>query len=458
MTEDPIVIIGAGPTGLGAAHRLHESGHAQWLLLESDHEVGGLAGSVTDAAGFTWDYGGHVVFSHYLSFSRLLNDILGPDRWLEHERTCYIRACERWIPYPFQNNLHRLPPEERAECIAGLVQAAVERRDAPYATFADFLVRTMGPGITRLFMRPYNSKVWGYDPSELAADWIAERVAVPDPVIAVRNLALGRDDCAWGPNQVFRFPRLGGTGAIWRALVALLPAERVRCGARVASLDAAAHRLTLASGETYRYSALISTMPLDLLADMVGGPLREPGARLVHSSTHVVGIGLRGRPAPEHAATCWMYFPEPICPSYRVTHFSHYSPYNVPDINHHWSLLCETTESPQRPIDANTIIDQTVAGLRAVGLIGTADIVCNTWHRRVERAYPTPTLQRNAVLGRLLPALRQDGILSRGRFGAWCYEIGNMDHSFAQGHEAADHLLHGGAEGTLAGALPADCY
>ncbi|TMC10030.1 MAG: FAD-dependent oxidoreductase, partial [Chloroflexi bacterium] len=60
-----IVIIGAGPTGLGAAYRLQELGYTNWAVYERSSFVGGLASSQTDAAGFTYDIGGHVMFSHY---------------------------------------------------------------------------------------------------------------------------------------------------------------------------------------------------------------------------------------------------------------------------------------------------------------------------------------------------------------------------------------------------------
>ena len=86
MSEERIVIIGAGPTGLGAAWRLNELGHANWLLLEQGTEAGGLSASVVDDKGFTWDLGGHVQFSHYDYFDRLMDDLLGPDGWLSHER------------------------------------------------------------------------------------------------------------------------------------------------------------------------------------------------------------------------------------------------------------------------------------------------------------------------------------------------------------------------------------
>jgi hypothetical protein len=39
-------------------------------------------------------------------------------------------------------------------------------------------------------------------------------------------------------------------------------------------------------------------------------------------------------------------------------------------------------------------------------------------------------------------------VYSRGRFGAWRYEIGNTDHSVMMGVELADKLVAGKAERT----------
>jgi hypothetical protein len=75
--------------------------------------------------------------------------------------------------------------------------------------------------------------------------------------------------------------------------------------------------------------------------------------------------------------------------------------------------------------------------------------VAHTWYHRAEYAYPIPTLSRDGIVNSLLPDLMRSGILSRGRFGAWLYEVGNMDHSFMQGFEAAAHVLFGAPELTV---------
>ena len=67
-------IIGAGPTGLGAARRLSELGAHSFVALEKNAHPGGLSASFQDANGYTWDIGGHVVFSHYEYFDRLLDE------------------------------------------------------------------------------------------------------------------------------------------------------------------------------------------------------------------------------------------------------------------------------------------------------------------------------------------------------------------------------------------------
>jgi hypothetical protein len=143
-----------------------------------------------------------------------------------------------------------------------------------------------------------------------------------------------------------------------------------------------------------------------------------------------------------------MYFPENDCPFYRVTLFSNYSPENVPDIGKYWSLMAEVSESPHKPVNRETLIEDVVRGMQNTRLIDTSHTIASTWQHTVKYGYPTPSLERDDALQKLLPELEQLGIYSRGRFGGWKYEVSNQDHSLMQGVELINRLLLGVPEVT----------
>ena len=453
MSADPrIVIIGAGATGIGAAWRLHELGYSNWLMVEASDHAGGLASSVTDSSGFTWDLGGHVLFSHYPYFDRAMDTALGA-AWVEHIREAWVWIRDRWVPYPFQNNVWRLPPDDLIACINGLIDLRSAAAPPP-ASFREWLLASFGTGICDVFMLPYNRKVWAYDPSRLDVGWMGERVATVDVKRVLANLVLRRDDVSWGPNATFRFPLHGGTGAIWRALAGKLPARHIQFERTVSAVDLDQKRINMTDGEAIRYDYLVSTMALDdLLRSLVGRPeLTAAASQFVYSSSHIVGVGLKGSPPDDLRTKCWIYFPEDRVPFYRATVFSNYSPNNVPTSSPHWSLMGEVSESPDKPVTSSTVVADVIAGFLSCRFIDPASVV-TTWHRRLEHGYPTPWLGRDAVLTPIEHELRAAGVFSRGRFGAWKYEVSNQDHSFMQGVETVNHLLQGEGERTYYGEM-----
>jgi protoporphyrinogen oxidase len=286
--------------------------------------------------------------------------------------------------------------------------------------------------------------------------WIADRVALVSLDRILDNMRRGRDDVSWGPNRQFRFPVRGGTGAVWRALGERL--SRAHGGSvlpahRLASLDTTRHLAHFENGRSIHYERLLSTAPLDDLVKMSDGCeyLRAAVDGLHRTAVHVLGVALHGAPTETIAHRCWMYFPQTDCPFHRVTTFSRYSPFNVPDQSRYWSLLVEVSE-PSAPSDgaadgspAEAVLDALVRNR----LIASRDQVHHVWHARLEHGYPVPTLQREASLRVILPALEAVDVYSRGRFGAWRYEVSNQDHSFAQGVELVDRWLTGSAERTL---------
>jgi len=440
-----IVIIGAGPTGIGAAYRLKKLGYTNFKILEAENHAGGLASSFTDDHGFTWDIGGHVQFSHYDYFDTAMVEALGEDGWLNHERESWVWMANRFVPYPFQNNLRYLPADLMAKAVRGLANRP-PRTPSPNQDFGTWIMQVFGEGIRDIFMSPYNFKVWAYPPERLWAGWVGERVAVVDMARVLENIFLEKDDVSWGPNNTFQFPKYGGTGAIWRSLAKQIGDDYFQLNTRVQQIDWKKRQLTTQDGEQIEYDHLFSTLPLDTLGQMLTPTLetvRDSSSQLLRSHSHIIGVGLKGEMPPKLAKKCWMYFPENDCPFYRVTVFSHYSPNNVPEpeTGKYWSLMTETSESGVKPVNRDTVIEETIQGLLNTGLIHSRDQVTHTWMYTAEHGYPTPSLERNNLLKTIEPALKKAGVVSRGRFGAWKYEVSNQDHSFMQGVEWVNHLL-----------------
>ena len=442
-----LLILGAGPTGLGAALRAEESGLCNITLLEASDRPGGLAASYQDAAGFIWDLGSHLQFSHYEKFDEILDRALpDADDWLWHKRSTWVRLRDRFVPYPFQLNLHRLPPDDKWRCALGLwkIQATRQR----VHTFADWIETTFGEGIAEVFLVPYNEKLWATPLDQMSADWIAERVAVPDWESVLKSLCLGEDSTSWGPNATFRYPRRGGTGALWRAVANLLPENTIRYHQQAVRINSQRQQVWTQTGHCYPYDWLISTLPLDRLLSLIDDQEPAPSAsELVHTSIDVVGLGVMGLVPPALRGKCWVYFPDRNIGFYRATVMSNLSRHTVPYENA-WSLMLEIP-SHEAGEDDPKVFDRVVHDLRSVGLLRPYDQILSRWRRSLSHAYPVPTVNRDRILDEILPWLEQRNILSRGRFGAWKYEVSNQDHSLMQGIEAVDHLIHGRPELTL---------
>lgn len=444
-----ILIIGAGPTGLGAAHRLMELGHADFRLYERSGHFGGLAASFRDAKGFLWDFAVHVAHSHYHYVDRLMDDLL-PDGFYHHERRSWVREYGAWIPYPFQNNIRHLPREALWECVQGLL-ALPERAAARPSDFRDWILGVFGEGIGRHFMLPYNRKIWCVDPAEMNATWVGDRVPTVDLRRILENIIRGRDDVAWGPNATFQFPKKGGTGAIWNALGARLPPERVRLNCALTGLDVRTRTAVFADGTTDRYDALVSTIPLPVLTGMAGDErLHRRAAGLRHTHVQVVGVA-PDFPIPAALADkTWIYCPEERCAFYRVTPFSIFSPDHVPDPARQCSFLCEISTLAGRSVLPDGVAaEATLRGLRDIGLVDCDPARTHVHVMNASHGYPIPTRDRDDILHDVLPALERIGLYSRGRFGGWKYEVANMDHSLMQGVEAVNHILRGGDQPTI---------
>ena len=434
-----IVIIGAGPTGLGAAYRLKELGHTNFIVFEKNRYAGGLCASFRDDKDFTWDLGGHVIFSKYEYFNKLIDNILKSD-YIQHRRIAWVRTMGKWIPYPFQNNLKYLPRDIIAECLRGLKRAARKKRKI--TNFKEWILDNMGEGIAKYFMLPYNLKTWAYPVDSLSYSWIADRVSRVDIEEVIALLSSGKDKTDWGPNAMFKFPLFGGTGEIFRRLAKSLD-RHIVFDSEIKTVDVKKKKINLFNGKKESYDILVNTSPLDRFVKSLrgyGADLSRAASGLKHNSVFVVGLGVN-KPCPSNK--CWMYFPDDNSPFFRTTYFSNYSPNNVPDNKKYYSMICESAYSEHVERIESKIVDETIQGLINSGLLAESDrrLIVSQFLFNIHYAYPIPTLDRDNILRNIQPKLQDVNIYSRGRFGSWKYEIGNTDHSVMQGKEIADKIL-----------------
>ena len=61
--------------------------------------------------------------------------------------------CDRWVAYPFQNNISNLPLEHQISCINGLIEAKVSNAVAktPPSNFDEWIMRVMVCKLTVIY-------------------------------------------------------------------------------------------------------------------------------------------------------------------------------------------------------------------------------------------------------------------------------------------------------------------
>src|SRR3972149_5767746 len=163
-TKPQVVILGAGPAGLGAAYQLARRGTTQVAVLEQNTFVGGNAGSFL-LDGIHVDYGSHRL--HPACDPEVLSDIrslLGEDL-LDRPRHGRIRLRGRWIHFPLKlfDLAFQLPPGfifgVIADRIASSLPGNVEKSSVE--SFASALENGLGRTICRDFYFPYPRKLCG---------------------------------------------------------------------------------------------------------------------------------------------------------------------------------------------------------------------------------------------------------------------------------------------------------
>ncbi len=426
----PVYILGAGLTGLSAAHHLRG---VDRVVLEKRSEVGGHARSER-RDGFTFDVTGHWLHLRDPDMQTLVAELL-PDQLVSVTRKTNIFSHGALLSYPFQANLHGLPLAVVQECLVAYIEAQREQAKnpgQPPKTFQAFAEARFGKGIARHFFVPYNTKLWGMHPDQLTADWVSRFIPVPDTEQIVGG-ALGLRQEGLGYNAQFLYPKAGGIDVLPRALlqvgIASDPAATLHLQTDIEEINPVAGWLKRPGvGTREAYRALVSTLPLpELIARMPTAPaqVREAAANLRWVRWRYLNVATR---RPVKADYHWVYVPEWKYPFFRVGVFTNAVDAMAPPGC--GALYVELT-AREGPVDHAGV----VAGLVEIGAIERAEDVLFTDVREIEYAYVVFDDAYAASTQLIHRWLESVGIRSCGRYGAWVYN--SMEDSMIQGAAAA---------------------
>jgi protoporphyrinogen oxidase len=427
VSRTSVAVIGAGLCGMSAALSLRDRG-VPHRVFEKLGQVGGHAVTIEDS-GYRFDRTGHLLHLRDAEMRRLVLELIGDDH-LEVERRSAIWSNGVYTRYPFQANTFGLPPAVAYECLIGFLHAHYAPDPPKPSNFEEFCQLHFGAGISKHFMIPYNSRLWGVHPREITAAWCERFVPIPKLEDVVAG-AVGINDRELGYNTRFVYPRLG-VGELARAMHRRLPQIELERAPR--SIDFRRRQLRL-EGELVEYDSLVSTIPLPALIGLLDQPPPEVQAAAQKlRCTHLWYLDV----ALDRAAGKdfhWVYVPEPKYPFYRVGCYSHFSPAMAPPGKS--NLYVELADRAEP--DLARLLPEVAVGLAEMGIIERADQIAFARLRRIDWAYVIFDHHYFPALDLIKPFLAQAGIVSAGRYGDWNYS--SMEDALLFGRAAAHSAL-----------------
>lgn len=431
-----IVIVGAGLAGLSTAYHLTGM---PYRLYERESEVGGLCRSYRKD-GFTFDYTGHLLHFRQPAIKSLVEQLLA-DKLQRHYRKSFIYSHQTYTEYPFQVNVHGLPPEVVRECLLGFITTLLHpasSNNPKDLCFKQWILDNLGEGMAKHFMIPFNEKLWKVSLDELTSDWVSWLVPKPE-LKDVINGALGIKDKAFGYNPSFLYPASGGINVLPQSFLPGI--SSIETNVELLEVDTKRRRARFYdrlsdTTRTEHYESLISTIPVPELVRRCldfPAPLKEAAERLRWVSVYNLNLAVaREQVSDKH----WLYFPEPEFPFYRVgfpMNFS--SALGQPGCS---SMYVEISHRPMEHQPVDQLVAQARTGLERAGILRPGDDMVVSDVKDLHYAYVYFDRHRATAIPAILSELERRGIHSIGRYGRW--EHTSMEDAIGQGKQLAERL------------------
>lgn len=408
-------IIGAGASGLSLALMLD----GETTVLEQLARTGGHC-HTTIRDGWTFDQGPHIMFSKNAEVLDFMIKSLG-DNVHQSTRNNKVFVDRRMVKYPFENDLASLELSSRSRCLLTyLFNDHASLADAP-ADLSEWFLGHFGVGMTDLYFRPYNEKVWNVALENLSMTW-SERIPLPPAIDVVRG-ALGESTEGYLHQLHYHYPLEGGYQAITDSWTKRLASTSLQLNTTVLRIEPVADgvKVTSSAGVSI-FDRVVSTIPLPTLLEVTGDVpdrVRDAVSSLRINPINVVTLGYQGDNDAKYTA---VYFADDEYLPNRVSGPSVFSPRNAPE--GHFSLQAEITYPP-----GDGFLDMTDADLVAhvhdgivrAGMVNASSTPVFEDVQRMRNAYVVYTKGYEDAVSVVREWAKSLGIELHGRFGSFDY-------------------------------------
>ncbi len=494
------IIIGAGPAGLTAAYELLKKSDIHPVILEaSETEIGGISKTVS-YKGNRMDIGGHRFFTKDDRVNEIWNDIMplqgkpsiddiilenekelpaeGPDPeqtddvMLLRRRISRIYFNNHFFDYPISMKwatFKNMGFTKTMKAGFGYIGSCIHKRKE--INLENFYINRFGKPLYSMFFEDYTEKVWGVHPSNISADWGAQRVKGLSLFKTLINALTkpfkkGNKNKETSLIEQFYYPKKG-PGQLYEEMAkkcVSMGAELIMgCEVNKIVLNEnneidhieASHN---GAEEEFRGDYYISSMPIkDLFEsigeDVTGSEVYDIAVKLPYRDFITVGLLLdelkiknetKIKTINNMVPDNWIYVQDRSVRMGRIQIFNNWSPYMVADpLNKVWiglEYFCNEGDEMWESSDED-FINKAIGELITIGVIGSEADVLDSVRFRVKKAYPAyfGTYDNFDQVKDYLNKI--SNLYCVGRNGQHRYN--NMDHSMATSIEAVNVIVSG---------------
>ncbi len=447
MTKKHIVILGAGPAGLGAAYMLTRNKLAHVTVLEENQWVGGTAASF-EISGINVDLGSHRL--HPACDPEIMRDIknLLGDELLDRPRHGRIRLHGRWIHFPLKpfDLAFRLPPSFGIGVMADSLGKIVRRKSihSEEETFESVLEAGLGKTIYRDFYLPYSRKIWGQKPDDLSKEQAYKRVSSNSTGKMFLKALSALPGIKKPPGSGRFYYPLRGFGQICESLstAAEKNGANITMGASFNSLllrENKAESVTYVQNNKtnsieadFVWSTITNTLLIQSIQPSPPPDIIDASKKLEFRSMILIYLVLKQKQFTEYDAH---YFPEASIPVTRLSEPKNYCNVSKP-VNS--TVLCAELPcfitSPEWKMQDKELGELVKQSLDKVGLTVKVPIE-KVVTKRLKYAYPIYKKGYDKYLDEIDRYLNQiENVLSFGRHGLFAHD--NTHHALSMAYSA----------------------